>query len=72
MLHYLASHNIYVSSGSACSKKNKSYVLKNIGLNTNEIDSSIRVSFSKYNAKDEVDSLIKTIKSGIKNLAKRG
>ena len=72
MLHHLSSLNIYVSSGSACSKGKKSHVLSSMGLNDDIIDSSIRVSFSRYNDKADVDALVDGLKLGIKNLAKRG
>lgn len=72
MLHHLSSLNIYVSSGSACSKGKKSHVLSSMGLSEEIIDSSIRVSFSRYNDKADIDALIDGLKLGIKNLAKRG
>lgn len=72
MLHHLSSLGIYVSSGSACSKGKKSHVLSSMGLNEDIIDSSIRVSFSRYNDISDIDALIDGLRQGIKNLAKRG
>lgn len=70
MLHYLASKNIYVSSGSACAKGKKSHVLKAMALDDKNIDSAIRVSFSKYNTKNDIDLLVSAIKDGLDSLAK--
>lgn len=72
MLHYLEQeHGVYVSSSSACSKGKPSYVLTAMGLPPERVDSSIRVSFSKYNTKEDADALIEGIKAGISSLQKR-
>ncbi len=57
LLHFLEAKGIFVSSGSACAKGNISYVLDSIGLSAKEIDSSLRISFSRYNTKEDVDAL---------------
>lgn len=69
MLHFLAENNIYVSSGSACTKGKQSRVLVAMGLEKAISDSAIRVSFSKYNTKKDIDLLIDTLKIGIEKLA---
>lgn len=63
MLHALEEKNIYVSAGSACSSHDKttSSTLRSIGLSKEIADSTIRLSFGKYNKKEEVDYFIKTI-----------
>lgn len=71
MLHFLASKGIYVSSGSACAKGKKSHVLSALGLNAEESDSALRVSFSKYNTKADVDCLIAAIEEGTRTLVRR-
>lgn len=71
MLHHLEENNVFVSSSSACAKGKKSYVLKALGLSDNLIDSSLRISFSKYNTKDDVDAFLESLRSGIDTLAKR-
>lgn len=66
LLHSLEEHNIYVSTGSACSsrKNSESYVLKAIGLKDDEIRGTIRFSFNPLNTREEVDYTIdKLIKS---------
>lgn len=70
MLHHLEQDGVYVSSSSACAKGKRSYVLKAIGLSDRLIDSSLRISFSKYNTKDDVDALLASLKSGIDTLSK--
>ncbi len=72
MLNYLSAKGICVSSGSACSShSNKpSEVLLSFGLKGNEADSTVRISLSRYNTKEEIDSLTVAIKDGILNLVK--
>lgn len=66
MLNYLSSHGICVSSGSACSKGHKSRVLTEMGLSYERMESPIRISFSRFTTKDEIDYLAETI-SNAKN-----
>ncbi len=61
MVHYLASKGIFVSGGSACSKGKLSYVLEAQGLSGAIIDSSLRISLSKYTTKKDIDELVKAI-----------
>ena len=70
MLHHLEEDGVYVSSSSACAKGKRSYVLKAIGINDRLIDSSLRISFSKYNTKDDVDAFLSSLKRGIDTLSK--
>ncbi len=70
MLHHLEQDEVYVSSSSACAKGKKSYVLKALGLSDKLIDSSLRISFSKYNDKNDVDAFLDSLKRGIDTLAK--
>ncbi len=71
MLHYLASKEIYVSSGSACSKGKASHVLTAMGLPHDRINSSLRLSFSRYNTTEDVDKLISALRDGLSELTKR-
>ena len=54
--HFLERKNIFVSSGSACAKGELSYVLREIEASAIEIDGALRLSFSRYNTNDDVDS----------------
>ena len=58
ILHYLESKEIFVSSGSACSKGARTHVLASMGFDTKTQDSSVRISFSAENTEDEIDVLI--------------
>lgn len=64
MLHFLESKDIYVSSGSACSKGKKSEVLKAFNVNEKLLDFAIRISFSDETIKEEIDTLIEAIREG--------
>ena len=66
MLHFLEEREIYVSSGSACSRGKISPVLAALGISAAEADSAIRVSFCRDNTKEEIDLLIEGISDGIK------
>lgn len=70
MLHFLAERNIYVSSGSACSKGKPSYVLTSMGLDKKIADSAIRVSFSQSNSKTDIDIFVQAVNDGIKSLVR--
>lgn len=58
MLNFLSEREIFVSSGSACSKGKKSHVLLQMGLDRKRLDSPIRISFSRYTTVQEIDALI--------------
>lgn len=73
LLHFLEESGIYVSTGSACSSKERvriggSYVLKAIGLTNDEIGGGIRFSFSDDNSVEEVDYTIDILNKGLKFL----
>lgn len=70
MLHFLESKEIYVSSGSACSKGAKSSVLKEFNVNERLLDSVIRISFSDTTTREDIDALIVAIAQGQQNLLK--
>lgn len=59
MVTYLKQHDIYVSSRSACSKKLNvpSRTLVALGMDNNQIDHSLRISFSANTTKEEIDYL---------------
>ena len=61
MLHYLEGKGIYVSNGSACAKGKKSHVLQALGLRDRLIESALRVSFSRYTTKEEIEELADAI-----------
>lgn len=70
LLHFLESRNVFVSSGSACAKGHGSYVLKEMGLDRKRTDSALRISFSRYNTKEDADMLILALEEAKKQLRK--
>lgn len=66
----LSFKGIYVSTGSACSAQNLkvSSTLKAIGLDPNDMNSNIRFSLGRYNAKPEIDYTMKCLKETVKRL----
>lgn len=70
MLHYLEQFNIYVSSGSACSKGANSHVLSAFGYSKDRIDTALRISFSKDTTKEDLEFFVEKLNDGINSLAK--
>lgn len=70
LLHVLESKDIYVSTGSACASKNKSYshVLEALNLDEKHMEGAIRFSFSKYTSKEIIDYAIDVLKTSIVEL----
>ncbi|MBR0447026.1 MAG: cysteine desulfurase [Clostridia bacterium] len=71
LLHFLAQREIYVSSGSACSKGAKSPVLTAMGLPAEEIDSALRVSFCRDTTAEDIDRFVDGLLEAIEKLARR-
>ncbi len=61
LLHFLERENIFVSSGSACAKGKGSYVLNEMKLPRSRVDSALRISFSRFNTKEDIDKLFSAI-----------
>ncbi len=70
LLHYLEQSEIYVSSGSACSRGKKSSVLTAFGLSDKLTDSTIRISFSYDNTEADVDALASELEKATKTLTR--
>ncbi len=68
LLHFLENRKIFVSSGSACAKGKGSYVLKECGFDKRTIDSALRLSFSRYNKKEEIDVLAAALRDAAATL----
>ena len=73
VLHYLSSLGIFVSSGSACSSNSNhtSSALTAYGKTADEADSSIRISISHRNTKEDIDALCEGLASAISKLARK-
>ncbi len=65
VMHYLEAKDIYVSIGSACGSKTKKKEKTIYAISNDELTSttSIRISLSHHNTKDEIDSLINALKA---------
>lgn len=70
LLHFLEGRNVFVSSGSACAKGHGSYVLNEMGLDKKRTDSALRISFSRYNTKEDADMLVSALEDAKKQLRK--
>ncbi|MCD7727837.1 MAG: cysteine desulfurase [Ruminococcus sp.] len=70
LLHFLEEREIYVSSGSACSKGKKSEVLKAFGYNDSQLDSTLRISFCTSDTKEQIDELVAALKDARERLVK--
>ena len=72
LLHEIETQGVYVSTGSACSSKNKKYshVLEGIGLNDMKKEGAIRFSFSIETSKEDIDYAIGVLKSALDKLHK--
>ena len=68
MLHVLEGDEVYISSGSACSKGKQSGVLKALGLPKARTDSALRVSFAPFNTREDVDAFVAAVKKGRENV----
>lgn len=68
LLHMLEDKDIYVSSGSACSKGNNNRILEALGVDEKYSDGVIRFSFAGDNSKEELDTTIKVLKDSIEEI----
>lgn len=72
VLHFLSADRVFVSSGSACSSHSKepSDALTAFGLTAAEADSSLRISLSGYNTKEDIDALVTSLQSALSRLVR--
>ena len=68
LLNYLSENGIYVSSSSACTGNARSRVLTEMRFPDSIIDSAIRISFSIFNSKSDIDELVHYIELAQKTL----
>lgn len=73
MLHALSARGICISNGSACSSHShhRSEALTAFGLTPEEIDCSIRISFSAFNTLADVDALASALAEELERLVRR-
>ncbi len=67
ILHKLEENDIFVSAGSACSsnKKGRSHVLSAMNMTDEEIEGTLRFSFSNLNTIEEMDYAIEKLKKAV-------
>ena len=70
LLHFLEQREIYVSSGSACSKGKKSSVIAEFHVPERLRDSVLRISLCADNTEEEIDQLIRAIAQAQSSLAR--
>ena len=70
LLHMLEQEEIYVSSGSACSKGNNNRILEALGVDDAYKDGVIRFSFTDTTSKEDIDKTIKVLKNSISEIRK--
>lgn len=66
LLRVLEGDEVYVSSGSACSKGRQSGVLTALRLPRTRTDSALRVSFCPSNTREDVDAFVAAAQKGMK------
>lgn len=70
LLHFLEEREIYVSSGSACSKGKKSDILKAFRYSDKALDSTVRVSITADTTTEELETLCREIINAKESLCK--
>lgn len=70
MIHFLEEYEVYVSSGSACSKGARSHVLTAMGLPPERLDSSIRVSMTDTTTEEDIDAFCQGLLEGTRKITK--
>lgn len=68
MLHFLESKEIYVSSGSACSKGQQSGVLGQFGIKDKRADSALRISMTAETTEEELDIFCEALREGMEKV----
>lgn len=68
MLHFMEQKEIYISSGSACSKGQQSGVLGQFGVKPKNADSALRISMTADTTTEELDIFVETLREGIEKI----
>ena len=69
LMNFLEDREVYVSKSSACKKGGRSHVLEAIGLDSRTIDGAIRVGFSRYTTREDIDALCQGLRDACARLA---
>ena len=68
LTNFLEAREIYTSKSSACKKGGRSHVLEAIGLPSNVIDGALRISFSRYTTREDIDALCDALRDAKQSL----
>ena len=68
LMNFLEARGIYTSKSSACKKGGRSHVLEAIGLPSNVIDGALRISFSRYTTREDIDALCDALRDAKQSL----
>ena len=71
ILHFMEENGVLVSSGSACSKGEKSHTLTAMGLDDELIDGAVRVSFSASTTEEDVRKAADAFSRAINNIQRK-
>lgn len=71
VLNFLSSKGVFVSSGSACAKGHQSPVLTAAGLEKARVESSLRISLSRFSTKEELDFCFEKISEALGTIRKK-
>lgn len=71
LLNFLSDASVYVSSGSACAKGHKSPVLTAAKLSADLIDSSLRISMSRFTQKEELEYFVSVLEKAMSVIRKK-
>ncbi len=68
VINYMSDNNVAISSGSACSSSSgkPSQILENMGYDSNQLNSNIRISLGSMNKKSDIDRFFNLIQQCIK------
>lgn len=70
-LHFLEARNVYVSSGSACSKGKQSRTLAGFHLDPKKSEGYIRASINRFTTKNELEILVDGLKEATISLQRK-
>ena len=68
MLHFMEQREIYISSGSACSKGQQSGILEQFGITGKNADSALRISMTADTTTEELDFFVETLREGMEKI----
>ena len=68
LMNFLEARGIYTSKSSACKKGGRSHVLEAIELPANVIDGALRISFSRYTTREDIDALCDALRDAKQSL----